>query len=336
MALQLGEFVLRGEIINTDRYSVHGYLELRGCDRPLVFNLTGDCAADLQGKHLRFKATRWDHEAPFDAEDCLDGDALSWQQIGPTGEITAERMARIIGAESDDSDSSRELRKCLVLEWYGQNGRVVVLVGDPELELVDTLDDDSAESAGWDGPRLHEPDSDDDEPGAEPSTETNESGDADEDPYGLFPEGFEAEFESNAAETDRFISGSAQPDPADSMREIELLDDLIESGDGEPIGSIFETPFKLRRPGQLDDEEVEAELKSLLAQLALYNIAIDVCEHYSPRETYEWLLEEILPKESAYPELRRTQWVQHFSTSDDCEECDAEFDLEDLDDDMPF
>jgi hypothetical protein len=373
MALRLGDFVLRGEIINTDRYSTHGYLELRGHDRPLVLQLTGDCSADLAGQHVRFEVRGADEIDAVDAAgdeagafEPFHAEGLAWQQVGPTGEITAARTVKVLsGPPQDDYDAVRsgesppfEWKRCLYLEWYGQNGRVVVELADPILEFVeqdeefdpglpdpDDLVDDPFDLSDADAGDATIPG--DDEPDFGPARPPIDEGD--DDPYGLFPEGFESQFESRAAETDRFI-GSSRSETDDTLSEVELLDNLIENGEGDPIGTIFDTPFKIRRPDGLDDAAVEAELKVLLAQLALYGIAIDVCEHYDPRQTYSWLLDEILPKESAYPELRDTQWVQHFSTSDDCPDCDAEFEIEfeerdvdldlddddDLDDDVPF
>ena len=55
MAFRLGDHVLCGEIINTGHYSVLGWLELRGARRPLLLHLTGDCGADLKGRHIRFE-----------------------------------------------------------------------------------------------------------------------------------------------------------------------------------------------------------------------------------------------------------------------------------------
>lgn len=332
MTLLLGDYVVRGEIINTEPYSTHGFLELRGCDRPLVFQLTGDCTEDLRGKHVRFAATRVVDNAVF------EDDGIAWQQVGPTSEITANRRVRIAGTPPDDGRTHVEPElappfewaRCLYIEWHGQNGRVVVQIPDPLLEFVDPEDE-------WDNQERWSPSNVDDMYGLEPPHDEDRafrhddpstSDEGDDDPYGLFPEGFESQFESEAAETDRLIGSSSNPNSADSMQEIELLDELIENGEGDPIATIFDTPLRLRHPDKLEDDELEAELKSLLAQLALYGIAVDVCEHFSPRDTYVWLLEEIVPKECAYPELRRTQWIQHFSTSDDCAECDADFEIE--------
>jgi hypothetical protein len=84
----------------------------------------------------------------------------------------------------------------------------------------------------------------------------------------------------------------------------------------------------LRRPEGLSEEDAEAELKVLLARLALHGVALDMCEHYTAAEAYRLLIEEICQEERAYAELRGTQWVQHFSTSDHCAECEAKYEAE--------
>jgi hypothetical protein len=69
-------------------------------------------------------------------------------------------------------------------------------------------------------------------------------------------------------------------------------------------------------------------LQVLLARLALHSVAIDVCEHFSASDVYRWLLEEILPEAEIHPQLRRTGFVQHYSTWEACRQCAAEFDTE--------
>jgi hypothetical protein len=148
-------------------------------------------------------------------------------------------------------------------------------------------------------------------------------GEAD-DPYKLFPDELQRELDAQASELDRSVQNDEEK--PECIREAELLDDLIERGDGEPVGTLFDEPVKFPRPEQLDDEQVETALKGLLAQLALYGIALDVCEHFTPRDAYRLLVEEICPNQTAYPELRNTRWIQHFSTWEHCDACDAEMD----------
>ncbi len=120
------------------------------------------------------------------------------------------------------------------------------------------------------------------------------------------------------------LTGNCAADLA-GRQELELMDELIERGVGEPVGALFDGPLRLRRPDQLNDREAEQELKALLAQLALHGIALDICVHFTAAEAYRLLVERICREENAYAELRGTQWVQHFSTADFCPACQAEF-----------
>jgi hypothetical protein len=261
-----------------------------------------------------------------------------------------------------------EWKRCLYLEWFSQNGRMVIELVDPVVELVDDDDDtddestSSAESdddaaytaaAGFSPDDLLGDDDDEDDSPDALTTEMSAEDDADpeneDDPYGLFPKDLQQQFDLEASQLD-FTIEDDESKPR-SLREMELMDELIEGGEGDIIASIFDEPVKLPRPDQLDDAQAEAALKSLLSQLALFGIALSVCEHFTPRDAYRLLLDEICTEERAYPQLRNTQWVQHFMTSEFCEACEAEMEQEfeeyerrrderrdeDLpDDDLPF
>jgi hypothetical protein len=143
------------------------------------------------------------------------------------------------------------------------------------------------------------------------------------DSYGLIPSDLQRQLDEQARATDRALHKDA--DGAEVIREMDLMDDLIEQGAGEPVGTLFDGAVRLRPPDQLDEREAEQELKVLLARLALYGVALDICEHFTAAAAYRLMVERICREETAYPELRGTQWVQHFATSDFCPECQAEF-----------
>lgn len=302
MTLRLDGLVVRGEIDNTRPYSVCGWLKLRGHRTPLTLNLTGDCGPNLKGLRVRFE-----HPVPpddrEDAADTPDLSHIAWQQIGPTGEMTL--VPAVAG-------SGR-----LALEWFSQNGRVTLDLADPVLEAVADEEDEDSET--------------DDEAQADLAAMTADDSDDDEDPYGLFPEELMEQFDSEAENLDReVLPGVDRPEPvvAGDMSEVEAMEDLIENGEGVPVGSVFDPPIKLPRPDGLSDAEAEAALKTLLAKLAEHGISLDVCEHFTPADAYGLLIEEICPYELTHPELEATRWVQHFSTSDFCETCEAEFERE--------
>ncbi len=377
MALRLNDHVLCGEIVNTGHYSVHGWLGLRGCRRPLMLQLTGNCDPDLKGRHIRFEIQGLPDEEdphidadpdgpsfdePEDSEpDAIDSLGLAWQQVGPTGTMTADRKVKVSDCPAEElylrtklgEPPPFEWKRLLYLEWFSQNGRVVVEIPDPVIEFVeeDDLKGDSADTragntAGnapedllddlpWEdnasspeGPEITAVHLDEDGNAFFEDLTPVDSEDADEErnPFEVVSDELQRQFDADASQTDREIQ--SDEDKPQSLRELELMDDLMENGPGEPIVSIFDGPVKLPSPDKLDDAEAEDALKVLLGQLALYGVALDVCEHYTPRDCYRLLIEEVCRKEHVYPELRNTQWVQHFSTSEYCEACLAQFDEE--------
>ena len=339
--LRLGPMVVSGEIDNTRPYAVCGWLKLRGQEHPITLNLTGDAGENLRGKRVRF-------EPGAGGTNLLNqqfvppslSDKLAWQQVGPTGPMTL--AAGPAGA--------RKLR----LEWDSQNGRVLLdlpaacVTPLPDRDLADELDDLADEDLADLEDFL--PD-DDDLPWDEDDVGGGLVGsgalfdDEDDDPFGLFPLDLQDQLDDEADDLDRQVipgydGGSYDLDGPDLFgfgddgpggsfaADLRRLEELIEGGAGVPIGQVFDPPLRLRPSAQLNDARVEAALKLLLARMAEHGIALDVCEHYTPRQSYEYLLGEICPAELTHPELDPVRWVQHFSTSDHCEACDEEFERE--------
>ncbi len=129
-----------------------------------------------------------------------------------------------------------------------------------------------------------------------------------------------------ALETDR-RAGIRTPDD-DFIAEQQLMDDLMESGDGTRLLFFLQHPDRLPDPEKLNDRQIEIVFKSLLAELALHNIAIHVCGHFTPRDAYRLLLDKILIEDRAHPEIRGTGWVQGFMTSEYCKTCEEEAERE--------
>ncbi len=359
MALRLGELVVCGELRNTQKNSTCGWLGLKGFKRPLTFELTGDCAHDLFGRHIRFEV-RDPPKEDDTADDTEESEAakleaikltgLKWQQIGPTGTMTAARRVRAADCSTEellfrlkhDEPPPMKWKRCLYLEWFGQNGRVVVEMVDPRIEFVAADDHDSSDQdevhddespigddSSFEGHglsitafHLNENSDVDISDVTPPQCEDDVSCDECGDPYKLIPDELQKHLDAQTREADQALSGGDESD--ETIRELELLDDLIDRGEGEPLGMLFDGPVKLPSPDSLDDVQVETELKGLLARLALCGIALHMCEHYTPREAYRLLVEHLCMEETGYPELRPTQWVQHFLTSEFCEACEAE------------
>jgi len=319
-----------------------------------MLHLTGNPSPDLMGRRIRFECRSTNPAVVTNDEETQLAN-LAWQQVGPTGEMTAVR--KIPQADGDKS--------CLYLEWLSQNGRVVIELVDPVIEFVDhdevDDDDDDEDDADWglnfgsnqtdneldraidnalDSLSEDELDDDldddelddlEDELDDDFVDEYDDEPEDDDDPYGLLPPNLHEHFEQEAWNTDRALDSEHSGDEEDSnttIRELRLMDDLIEKGEGDLIRTIFDRPLAFPLPEKISNAEAEQKLKELLAELALFGIALDVCEHYTPRDAYRLLLEEICPQQRAYPELRNTQWVQHFMTSEYCSECAAEIERE--------
>jgi hypothetical protein len=354
MAWRLDDLVVCGEIINRRRYSTHGWVQLRGIEHPLRLELTGDCDADLRGRHLRFEAREGSpSQRPTDDTVPPNLKGIAWQQVGPTCQMTAERQVRVPDCPLEEflarsragDPPPTQWKRCLHLEWSSQNGRMVIELVDPVLEFIEwdgsmgadgepPPADDDGESGGLQVTAIEV-----DEDGHFEISDMTPDGDDDEseledDPYQLFSNDLQDELDRAADATDRALAADEagedavddhdadDDDASEAIRELELMDDLIEHGEAEPVGLLFDTAVRLPRPDQLSDDEVEPALKTLLAQLALCGIALDVCEHYSPRDAYRLLIEEICVEQRGYRQLRGTQWVQHFMTHEFCPACE--------------
>lgn len=323
MPLELGKYVVAGEIINRRRNLTHGWLALRDGEQPVILQFTGNPSADLVGKRLRFSIPE-DRPLPDPPPPPLDQKQVSWQQIGPTGEMTV----RADGAGPT----------VLHLEWFSQNGHVVLQVVDPELEWVENDDEDERDDGAG------EPAESTDESGESFDVGIGLPGDDEDDPYGLFPPGLDDELadEDEAATLADEIPpdlDSATPRSWDEVipgideetkRMYEDWDEVTHGTHDVPLREIFDPPIKLytaEQLAELDDATVEAELKELLKRLALLGVALCICEHYTPQMAYRYLAEEILPEYGVHPRLPQIGWVQHYDTSEDCPQCQAEFEI---------
>jgi len=337
MALRIGGLVVRGEIDNTTRYSVRGWLELQGCDRPLLLHLTGDCDSDLAGRRIVFSTPSRKRSG-----DAADLKRLAWQQVGPTVAMTATKRVRVPMCSARECDIRTSVgepppmvwKSCLHLEWYSQNGRVVIEIPDSAVDFLDeeeetdgpayvnTLGAEGENAATDEAARTDinaasaEPDWD-----REDDDEGDDEEDEAEDPYGLIPADLKAQLD---ASFDREGQEESAPNAESRRLEMARVDELLEKDSGRPISCLFDRETRLADLADLGDDVAEEAFKTLLAQLAQHGIAVDVCKHLTPRQAYELVLRDISKEARFFPQLRRTQWVQHFMTSDFCGQCAAE------------
>ena len=352
MAFRIGQFVVAGELNNTRRNSVSGWLAF-GENDGLRLDLAGNLQGELAGKRLQFEVA-----APVIVDDTPREslEALQVMQIGVVG-VMQFRMVRMPTmpieefhklAKSGQRPPSDE-KPSLYLEWYSQNGRVLAEIVDPRIDYDPVDDSQSAEMTAEPLPE---------EDGSGPSITgyvQNEDGayeemplgdpedGEEEDPYQLFPADLESQLseschEDGAPLPPEFLteerSGPRNWDEVPGIDEetkemYKQWDEVVYGTKDEPLTTLFDPPISLTRPDELaDEEEAEGMLTLLLARLALCCVAIDICQHFSPSQTYRWLLEEILPNANVHPRLPTTGFVQHYSTWESCPKCEAEFDAE--------
>jgi len=352
MAVRLGEHLVYGELWNMDNYSTHGVFvfrgEARGEDVQMYVQLTGNCHTDLRGKHFRFWPEE-DGQEPV-AFTRKERAALEMGQIGPTGEMTSQGWVRALPCSTEEY-----LRRCrlgeppptkwtrhLYLEWYSQNGRMLVELAGAKVEECTREPENEEDEGDWaeipnlalppgcaigeqgEGPSItvirHEND------GYKVEDWTPDQDHVSEDcGGGGIPDDLQWALDREAANLDRHLRGEGEIHASDDCMELEDC----EPGEGEPFSSVLSDLDKLPRTEDLDDKQVETLLKDLLAQMALIGVALDVCPHYTPRDCYRLLRDTIFPEDSIDTKLIGKGFVQHFMTHEFCEACDAELEAMD-------
>jgi hypothetical protein len=346
MAYRLGDYVVYGELRNR-HYMTWGIIVLRGEaageETVVRLELTGDCGPDLRGKAFRFSPDPAGPQPEVFPREHFSG--LQPCQVGPTASMTADAWVRALPCTVEEfyqraklgEPPPTEWKRRLYLEWYSQNGRVLLEMAGPVIEQCVREADGEEDEGDWVPlpPPSRTPDQ---QPPTGPSfTIIRTDGDqstiehltpGDLDSLGgnelRAPAALERQFEREAAQIDRAIRGDSEPPDDEALREAALMDYCFDYCEPQPVEALLE-PAELPPPESLDDEQVETQLKVLLARLAITGIALDVCPHFTPRDCYRLLLSKVLPEEKAYKEVIGTGWVQHWSTWEYCKQCDDQF-----------
>lgn len=227
MARRLEEFVLRGEIRNGRRNSVSGWLEVLRTKHSdgketvepglILLAFTGNLGGQLEGLTFRFEVREGDLRKP---RPVLEAN-FQTQQVGVMGD-SVFRMVRVPLAPVDDyleaceqgETRPEEQRASIYLEWYSQNGRVVLELLDPKFEfegeykdLGDPEPEALASSDDFRPPQIttiiRNTDGTfdivvDDDGGTDDPTEDAD----DSDPFALFPENLEEHIHESASDAD--------------------------------------------------------------------------------------------------------------------------------------
>ena len=320
MALRLDDIVIAGFFMNSHRFSTHGRL--------------------LRGQKLEFEVPANDREASD--EDRRLAATLKPLQIGVTGEMTAGRKVRTFDCSFEEFRLRSALGEppptrwelCLYLEWYSQNGRVVIELpmskirfpSEEEIAVRDQAEKEAFEAELRQAETQYQaeeaiPPEDEVAPPEEISTSSTE--DEDEEGYGLIPEELNSDLERHARRIDREVAGESE-DSIKMIEETELMDQMLDHGKQSPLQE-FLADLQLPSPADVSTEEqAEQALKLALMRLALAGVAFHVCEHCSIREAYRIFIEEVCKNSGHFRPLCGTGWVQNYCTSDYCKECSGD------------
>jgi hypothetical protein len=370
MAYRLESYVLRGEIRNSQQNSVSGWLEVlratgKGEDaasepRLVMLSFVGNLQGELAGRDFRFEVRERDLPNPRPVlEEHFHND-----QIGPMGD-SLYRMVRVplipieefCMARERGENPPEEQRASIYLEWYSQNGRVVLELLDPILEfagqydrLADPEPDPVPDPDDVGPPSITAISLDDDGVFGISSVSPPDAEDED-DPFGLFPKGLSQQISQSSLDAESADDTSpledelpwtdCEPQEPRSWDEIipgidpetkamyEQWDEVTDGTKDEPLTWLFESPLSLPKPDNvLDEQQAWIALHSLLAAMALRGVAFDMCPHFTALQAYRLLIDDLLPEAGVHPNLVATGWVQHYGSWESCEACQAEFDEE--------
>jgi len=218
---------------------------------------------------------------------------LARSQVGPAGQLAVGKLE--VSEEPDKENPEPQYRASqLLMEWSGQNGFMKIALENQTLEFLEGNQPRRAPL------QLLNP-----QPDCSPSVLE-----------GLLPR------ITPRSPDRRRVAAS----PIDEVKE---LDRAIESRQpGVPILSLFDPPYEGRELAQLSDEEVELEIKVILAQLARIGVCIGLCEHLGLRELLGMLTDEVLDQPIFVSKFLPIHGMEHFDTYSICAACQKELEEE--------
>lgn len=352
MGMQLEKYVYRGYFDNSQRNCIRGGLELfrppaspgeepEGCS--VTLDLAGSLPDEWAGRKFEF-------EMPEENDvNLLPKPAdMQSQQVGPFGTIryvkkSVPKLATRVGAgegeaghdaeRSAEMEQATEMRPVLYIDWFSQNGHMVLEVVDPLIEFKDGKPPIAAT---------------DDRP--EPANETHGLADRIAG-LTLSPQMIETKIRAAAQDYEASLleprgAGSAEaanklPSWSETMPSIsadlaakfDRWDELSHGTHEVPIRDLIATPLRLPKPEDLQsEEEAWQALKAVLSALAMYGIAFQICAHFTAQKTYERIVQSGLNEIRVHPKLVESSWVQYYDTHAHCKACQIEMGFLDPDD----
>ena len=123
MAWRPNEYLIEGELDNTQLGKVTGWMRFAGIEQKVLFDLKGDFHRDIRGAKIRFKGDGQPDDA--EAEKYMNG--FSPMQTGDVGDITT-------GQPPSDYTSGYPY-----IEAYSdQNGRIVLELEPEQVQVIGT------------------------------------------------------------------------------------------------------------------------------------------------------------------------------------------------------
>ncbi len=323
MAIRLGEHVVYAEIRNEKWYSTFGIVVLADEEGdkhgPIRFELTGNCLDDMRGKCVRiFPNEDGPPPTPFDRHAIP---RFHPHQVGPTGTMTTQGWVKVMPCSVEEFLKRSKLgepppttwARRLYLEWYGPNGRVVIEMADPVVEVCTRAPENNDDEGEWEPLPNRAPHPDSDQYVAEAGPGIVVVG-----------PGLESPIASDDVDALPGAEENAARDEEDPLYACRLIDDCIDNAVEVPLASLIGGIDELPPADALEESALEPLLKQILARMALAGAALHVCEHYSLRDCYRLLRDELLVEPSAFGELVGTGWTQNMMTHEYCKACDEE------------
>jgi hypothetical protein len=342
MAWRLQDLVVEGELDNTTRGVVEGWIQFS--DRPdrVGLFLAGDCHPDLAG--WRFKIVRLRDVPPW--AEPADSTPLASEQTGQAGDITADQTIRDSDCSTDEllarmranEPAPHIMRKALYLEWCSDsNGRVVIQdtrlgverLGERAFELTaeDLRAEREEDEPAWEEPKF--------------DGTVVEEVDVSQPCYWPSDEEIEEQFGSEALkiclDPSRGPVAEAlqrQPEfdsfpPTPPFPGLEIQDEFPGLPPSRPrrrkIRELFEESLTPPSASQLSEQRASAELRKTELLLLPWNVHIEMCPHFDPKFALQWAECSVL-----WADVPESMADEHetepviFRSSDNCEHCREE------------
>lgn len=267
MAWDLGAHLTWGQLANTRRNRVEGVLYLAHQREPIWLDLVGNCGPGLVGREVRFVPRQ-----PRLAHAPSTRPRISSHQVGVAHQVD-------LGPGSKHDSVGEQLH----VEWSGPEGRVRLLLDEPQVEYITAIPESQ-----WESPT---------------------------DQADLLVA------ELPAAQWDRHYGMWIGPEedlhPWDPM-----LDEILPACESVvPLRELLVPPIDMPEACLLESDRLWTILEQTIAQLARIGVAISACDHLSLRDIYRVISERLLPQAEVEPALLRDHGVDYVSTTWFCPRC---------------